>query len=159
MRKVRANVRATGVISRFLSLLDVVLILLGVFLVTLMQTQLRASGKQAQRGSDGSAVSAAALAGIDFVYLYAGWKGGQNGRCYLLDADKSIGREIRTDDGSDIQELLTSRKNQNDKVNQVVLLLFAEDGWYAAWDAKRLDSLEQVWKIKIVPVYNVRLSR
>ncbi|MCS6896440.1 MAG: hypothetical protein NZM29_00575, partial [Nitrospira sp.] len=101
----------------------------------------------------------AELADVDFVYLYAGWKGAENGKCYLLSANREIGREIRTDTADDIQEVLTVRRTQKERANYVVMLLFSDDGWYSAWDAKRLAGIEQTWKVKVIPIYNVRLSR
>lgn len=147
--------KATGVIVRFLSLLDVALILLGVLMITLMQAQLRSDAKQDTSSADGMAE----LADVDFVYLYAGWKGAENGRCYLLSANREIEREVRTDTADDIQEVLTTRRTQKERANQIVILLFSDDGWYSAWDAKRLAGIEQIWKVKVMPVYNVRLSR
>lgn len=147
--------KATGVTGRFLSLLDVALILLGVLMITLMQAQLRSEAKQGRSSADGMAE----LADVDLVYLYAGWKGPENGRCYLLGANREVGREVRTDTADDIQEVLAARSAQKERANPVVLLLFSDDGWYSAWDAKRLAGIEQTWKVKVIPVYNVRLSR
>jgi hypothetical protein len=150
-----ARVRATGVIVRFLSLLDVIILHLGVLMLALMHAQLRSD---ARRG--GSPVGGMSeLASVDFVYLYAGWKGPENGRCYLLSANREIGREVRTGTADDIQEVLTARRAQKERANQVVMLLFSDDGWYSAWDSKRLAGIEQTWRIKVIPVYNVRLSR
>lgn len=148
--------KATGVIARFLSLLDIALILLGLLMITLMLAQLRSDAKQGNSSADGMAE----LANVDFVYLYAGWKGAENGRCYLLiSANGEIGREVRTDTADDIQEVLAARRTQKERANQVVMLLFSDDGWYSAWDPKRLAGIEQTWKVKVVPIYNVRLSR
>jgi len=144
-------VKATGVIARFLSLLDIALILLGVLMVILMQAQLHSGVKQGSNQVDG----APALADIDFIYVYAGWNGTENGRCYLLGDDRKIGQEIRTDTADDIQAVLSARKASN----QVVMLLFSDEGWYSAWDGKRVAEIEQAWKIKVIPVYNVQLSR
>jgi hypothetical protein len=148
-------VKATGVIARFLSLLDITLILLGVLMITLMQAQLRSNAKQGHSTADGMAE----LADVDFVYLFAGWKGSENGRCYLLSANRELGREVRTDTADDLQEVLAARRAQKERRNQVVMLLFSDEGWYSVWDAKRLAGIEQTWKVKITPVYNVRLSR
>lgn len=143
--------KATGVIGRFLSLLDVALILLGVLMIILMQAQLSSGVKQGTNQADG----VSALADIDFIYVYAGWNGTENGRCYLLGADRKIGQELRTDSADDIQAVLSARKASN----QVVMLLFADEGWFSAWDGRRVAEIEQAWKIKVIPVYNVRLSR
>jgi len=143
--------KATGVISRFLSLLDVVLVLLGMLMVALMQAQLRSSSRPKQS----SAGQMAQLADVDFVYLYAGWKGPEEGRCYLLNPNGGIGEEVRTDTPDDIRRILENRKNQTDRRNQLVLLLFSEAGWGGAWPAKKLAAIEKKWKVKVVPVYNV----
>jgi hypothetical protein len=147
-------VKATGVIVRFLSVLDVALILLGVRMITLMQAQLRSDAKQGRYPADG----VAELADVDFVYLYAGWKGPENGRCYRLNADREVGAEVRADTADDIEEILEQRA-QRERPNQVVMLLFSDDGWYSAWDAQKLAAVEQTWRVKVIPVYNVRLSR
>ena len=147
--------RATGVIVRFLSLLDVALILLGVLMIALMQAQLRSDVKRGQSPAGGLVE----LADVDFVYLYAGWKGPENGRCYQLGPNREIGREVRTDTAEDLKGILASRSAIRGRKNQVVMLLFSDDGWYSAWDAKRLNGIEQAWEVKVVPVYNVRLSR
>ena len=146
--------KATGVIARFLSLLDVALILLGLLMITMTQVQLRSKAKSGSTPTN----TIAALAGVEFIYLYAGWKGSENGRCYLLDANLTVSREVRTDTPADIQAILAAKKQQNDQANPVVLLLFSENGWYAAWSPERLSKIEQTWGIKIIPVYNVRLS-
>ena len=147
--------KATGVIVRFLSLLDVALILLGVLMIALMHAQLRSSTKHGSPSPDGMAE----IAGVDFVYLYAGWKGPENGRCYLITANRKIGREVNMVTGDDIREIFASRRAHTEASNQLVMLVFSDDGWYSAWDAKTLAAIEQVWKTKVVPVYNVRLPR
>jgi hypothetical protein len=144
-------VRATGVIVRFLSLLDVALILLGVLMITLMQAQIRSDAKQGHSSAD----AMAELAGVDLHYLYAGWKGMQNGRCYRLVANGEVGQEVRIDTADDIQEVLASRIKE--RPNHIVMLLFSDDGWYSAWDAMTLARIEQTWKVKVIPVYNVQL--
>jgi len=142
--------RATGVIVRFLSLLDVAFMLLGVLMVTLIYAdfQRRTEMPEQKRGL-------AEVADVGFIYLYAGWKGEQDGRCYLLSPDVKLGKEVRTDTPDDIREITSARERNN----QVVLLLFSEDGWYSGWDAKKLADMEKTWGLKVVPVYNVPLSR
>ncbi|MDW8244841.1 MAG: hypothetical protein RMJ88_16685 [Thermogemmata sp.] len=146
--------RATSVIVRFLSLLDVTLILLGVLMVTLMHAEMhRERGKQKS-----STQEVAELADVEFIYLYAGWNGAENGRCYLYTNGKK-GPEISQTNPNAIQQVIEESKKRKGSVNYVVLLLFADDGWFAAWDAKKLAQLEETWKVKIVPVYNARLTR
>lgn len=143
--------RATGVIVRFLSLLDVGFMLLGVLMVILMHADVRRRTENIEEPK-----GLAERANVGFVYLYAGWKGDQNGRCYLLNSPRGeVVREVRTDTPDDFQEITSARERKN----QIVLLLFSDDGWYSAWDAKRLAEIEQTWNVKVVPVYNVPLSR
>lgn len=149
------RLRATGVIVRFLSLLDVIILHLGVLMLALMHAQLRTEAKRDNSPTD----AMSQLAHIDVVYLYAGWKGVENGRCYLLGSNRQIEREVRTDTMDDIQEVLKAKRAQKERANPVVMLIFSDDGWYSAWDEKRLAGIEQTWKVKVMPVYNVRLSR
>lgn len=143
--------RATGVIVRFLSLLDVAFILLGVLMVILLHAEVRRTVGQ----SDGQ-TGLAALADVSFIYLYAGWRGEQDGRCYLLASpDGEIEGEVRTDTDEDIQAIVKTRRQKN----HVILLLFDSDGWFPSWTKEKLASLEETWKLKVVPVYNVRLPQ
>lgn len=145
--------KASNVIVRFISLLDVTLILLGVLMITLLHAQLRSESQQGSSASD----QVAALFDIDFIYIYAGWRDSENGKCFLLDKGWRIGREIRTDKPDDIQSILSARKAQKEGSNQVVMLLFSDNGWYSLWNQEKILQIEQAWKVKIVPVYNVRI--
>jgi hypothetical protein len=143
--------RATSVFVRFLSLLDVSLVLLGVLMLALTQAQLRSNA-----GADGPrAESLPELAGIELICLYAGWEGPQKGRCFLLNAKGEVGREVRTDTSADIEEVLGMNTRSKERPSQVVLLFFAANGWYSDWPETRLSSIEKAWKIRVMPVYNV----
>lgn len=144
--------RATGVITRFLSLLDVALLLLGVLMIALMHAQLRSATAQGQHSNPLTQVA-------DFVCVYAGWKGQDNGKCFLLGPDLGIAREIRTDTPDEIKSILTTKAVNSGKTNQIVLLVFSDDGWYSAWDSKKIDKIKQTWKIELVPVYNVHIGK
>jgi hypothetical protein len=147
--------RATGVLVRFLSLLDVFLVLFGVMMISLLHAHLQGAAKESKTPTE----TLGEVADVDFVYLFAGWKGRESGRCYLLGPDREIVREVTTDTDDDIREILATRAADGGRKNQLVMLLFSDDGWYSAWDDKKLDGIEQTWKVKVVPVYNVRLSR
>lgn len=144
--------RSTGVITRFLSMLDVTLILLGFLMIVLMHSQLR---KKSQADLP---TTLASIADVDFVPLYAGWKGEQNGRCYLLDNAWEIDREVRTTTAQDFRRILEERRPSASTDNLVVLLLFSEDGWYSSWPEEKLNEMERTWGTRIVPVYNVRIE-
>jgi len=142
--------KVTGVLVRFLSLLDVTLILLGVLMVTLMHAQIRTDKGPLDRMAE--------WAGIEFVCLYAGW-GPENGRCYLLGPTREVRQEVRTDTEDDIKKILNDRRGQTKRSNPVVLLLFSDEGWYSAWTPERLEQIEKTWQVKVNPVYNVPLQR
>lgn len=150
--------KATSIIARFISLVDVVLILLGVLLLVLLHAQVRS---QVQRSkSEDKRDEIQKVAGLDFLYFYVGWKGPEKDRCYFLDTSNlKLGREVRTDTADDLQLILKARNPKGERTNPVVLLLFSDEGWYSTWDSKRIAALEQTWKIKVVPVYNVRLPQ
>ena len=137
--------KATGIIARFVSLLDIALILLGLLMIVLTQAQLPTASRAV-----GDAVQAAA--DVDFVYLVAG-SDQRGGRVYVLESDGRLGDEVRTEDSSDIDSL----KSKSTKANQVFILLYSEDGWYAEWDDKRRADLDKAWNARVVHIYNVKL--
>lgn len=143
--------RATGVIARFLSLMDVGLILLGVLMVILMHADVRRRAAPIEKPT-----GLAEVADVGFIYLYAGWQGEQNGRCYLLSSPNGgIEREVSTKTADDIKDILSKRERRN----QVVMLLFSDDGWYSAWNPEKMAAIERTWNLKVIPIYNVRLPR
>jgi hypothetical protein len=132
--------KISGVMARFLPLLDIALILLGLLMIMLTQAQLRSDGPESEHG---------------FVHLLAGWKGEQAGRCYLLQPDGTIAQEIRTDTDEDIRRVLSEGAEPTEPVRQFVMLLFDRDGWYSSWNPKKLNDIERTWNVQVVPVYNV----
>lgn len=150
--------KAANVIRRFLSLLDVALLLLGLLMVTLTQTQLQAekeAGEQAQLAAD---LSLARAAGLDFVYLLAGTSGAESGHCFLLGPDRQPIREIRTDRPDDLQWELTRQAAGRMGQTAIVMLVVSDKGFDSMWSAARLAQMERTWGVKIVPLYNTRLD-
>lgn len=144
---------SSGVIVRFLSLLDVALILLGVLMLALMQTSV--SSEQQTNASESKDVSA--ISQVNFIYLYAGWKGEQKGHCYLLGQDMKINRKVSTTSNEEIQAIIDERQD-TDKSTDVVMLLFDSDGWFASWPDSKINDLEDAWGVKVVPIYNVSID-
>jgi len=145
---------ATQVIARFVSLLDVMMILLGSLMIMLLYADLRRTRDRVRAEDTANGPETLAqMADLGFIYLYAGWEGEQNGRCYLLLPDGKIGREVSTSRPDDLQQIISARRQKN----QVVLLLFSANGWYSEWDNERLDQLEKIWRVPVVPVYNARV--
>jgi hypothetical protein len=144
--------RTSSVIVRFLSLLDVVIILLGMFLLLLAQAQIRSKGSK-------TAGQAAGVGGaVDFTYLYAGTQGEERGRCYVLNPDGKIGRELRTDTADDFKGVLRGH-GQSAAPNRVVMLVVSDKGFDSMWGGDRLAALEKLWGVKVVPIYNVDLTK
>lgn len=140
--------KAAGVAVRFLSLMDVTLILLGVFMLILMHTDLRRRAVQSEKP-----MGLADIADVGFIYLYAGWQGEQRGRTYLLKPNGEIGREVRTDTPDDIKEIASAREQRN----QVVLLLI--DDWDADWTDEKLAEMERIWELPVIRVLGVQLPQ
>lgn len=145
--------KSSGVIVRFLSLLDVALILLGVLMMALMQTTV-SSG---QRTIAPASKNVSAIDQVNFIYLYAGWKDEQKGRCYLLGQDMKIDRRVSMSSNEEIKAIIDERRD-TDKSTDVVMLLFDSDGWFASWPDTKISELEDVWEVKLVPIYNVSID-
>ncbi len=120
------NLRATGIIVRFIPLLDVAFILLGMMIVLMAQAQMRST--KPKQSSPQAATSLADQAGLDMIYLYAGTAGGELGRCYELGPQQELLREVRTDLPDDMNRLLALRTKRG---NPLVILLISDQGFDA----------------------------
>lgn len=141
------KLRATGVIVRFIPLLDVAFILVGLLMILVAHAQARSKQPAAE------SKNLAQIAGLDFIYLYAGTAGTEQGRCYELNADKRIVREIRSDVNDDLERLKAQRGSRK---NPIVLLLISDKGFDSMWSDKKLQSMERTWNLKVVPVYGIQ---
>lgn len=155
--------RATSVICRFLSLLDVALILLGMLMIVLTQAQLRARPPapdpvESRDSLEPSAAANRAREAIDFAYFYAGTRGAERGRCYQLGPQLELLREIRTDVADDARLAFDLAPGGGRKSNRAVMLLISDEGFDSMWSRQRLAELERAWGVKVVPVYNARLD-
>jgi hypothetical protein len=148
------NLRATGVIVRFIPLLDVAFILLGMMMVLLAQ----ASIKTKKEKTGAAAVAPKALseqAGLDIIYLYAGTAGSELGRCYELGPQQEILREIRTEVPDDMNRLLALRSKRG---TPLVVLLISDQGFDAVWSEKKLSTMKKSWNLEIARIYPYRRS-
>ena len=145
------NLRATGIIVRFIPLLDVAFILLGMIIVLMAQAQIRSS--KPKDAAPQTAKSLADQAGMDFIYLYAGTAGSELGRCYELGAQQELLREIRTDVSDDMNRLLALRPKRG---NPLVILLISDQGFDAVWSDKKLATMKQSWGLEIARIYPFR---
>lgn len=128
--------KATGVVARFVPLLDVTLILLGLLMIVLTQAKM----------SPGGATSPIEPQ-LDIVYLYAGWDGPRKGRVYRLGFDGSIGPEVRSENPAAINKLKGS-----DGRRPAFVLVIDADGWTSDWTAEKIRNLAQVWGVKLVTI-------
>lgn len=142
-----------NVMVRFMSLLDVALILLGVLMIALMQT----TEPTPSQTNDQLVKAEPVMEQINFIYLFAGWRGEQNGRCFVLNRDMQIGDEISMRSDSDISKLL-GRRQKETPLPSVVILVFEEDGWFPAWKSATIADAEKAWGIKVIPIYDVSIS-
>jgi hypothetical protein len=147
--------RVTGVIVRFLSMLDVVIVMLGILLLAMVQSQLRMPTKKV---SAGSGIVQNAIEGR-FLYLYAGTEGDERGKVYQLAPDGKRLREVRTDSNEDIQQILKQPAGGDERTNRLVMLLVSDRGFDSMWSPKKLADMEKAWGLKIVPLYNINLDR
>ena len=143
--------RATGVVSRFLPLLDVALLLLGLLMIVMMQASLT----DQESVTPDSEQSIESKAGLDFIFLYAGWKDAQAGKCFLMEKDMRIGKEIRVDSKVDIDELALDSKRSKKSKNLIVFLSYSKLGWFDLWPPKRIAEIEKLWGITINQLYAV----
>ena len=143
--------RATGVVSRFLPLLDVALLLLGLLMIVMMQASLT----DQESVTPDSEQSIESKAGLDFIFLYAGWKDAQAGKCFLMEKDMRIGKEIRVDSKVDIDELALDSKRSKKTKNLIVFLSFSKSGWFDLWTPERIKEIEKVWGMTINRLYAV----
>lgn len=145
------NLRGTGVIVRFIPLLDVAFIMLGIMIVLMAQSQMRS--KKPQQTSPMAARSLAEQAGLDIIYLYAGTAGQELGRCYELGPHQELLREVRTEVPDDMNRLLALRPQRS---TPLVVLLISDQGFDAIWSEKKLATMKKNWNLEIARIYPFR---
>ena len=143
--------RATGVVSRFLPLLDVALLLLGLLMIVMMQASLT----DQESVNPEAEQSIESKAGMDFIFLYAGWKDSQAGKFFLMEKGMRIGKEIRIDSKVDIDELALDSIRRKKTKNLIIFLSFSKSGWFDLWTPSRIKEIEKIWGMTIIKLYNV----
>lgn len=147
------NLRGTGVIVRFIPLLDVAFIMLGIMIVLMAQSQIRS--KKPKDTAPVAARSLADQAGLDIIYLYAGTAGNELGRAYELGPQQELLREVRTEVPDDINRLLALRTKRG---TPLVVLLISDQGFDAVWSEKKLATMKKNWNLEIARIYPFRRS-
>lgn len=166
--------RVTGVLARFLPLLDIAILLVGLFVV------LSAIAREAERSrpTPSSAGDAAArvpeglnteevppnpfLTGaarkfvekeLAPIWLLACCDGEFRNCCRLMEDDLVPGRVIDIESNRDIQELIEAREPRR----TVIFVMIEEGGFDRFWDERR-EEIESVWNAPVVWIRHVRLS-
>jgi hypothetical protein len=139
--------RATGVIVRFLSLLDVTLCLLAVLMVILVTAQYRVGRRPVSL--EGTPTQ--------FLLLYGGTYGDLEGRIFLLEKDargswRRSEKELKSK--GEVDHLAQNISTNPQEVR--VMILLSDRGFDRAWPEERRGKLEKEWER---PVYFVRRVR
>jgi hypothetical protein len=144
--------RATGVIVRFLSLLDVTLCLLAVLMVLLVTAQYRVGHRPVH-------VTTLGLEGIptQFLLLYGGTYGDLEGRIFPLEKEprgswRRGDKELKSK--GEVDHLAQNISTNPQEVR--VMILLSDRGFDRAWPEERRGKLEKEWER---PVYFVRRVR
>lgn len=150
--------RITNILARFLSLLDISILLLGMFVLLLSLAHFQEDHQEKKRDQQtdqletGSPFRSILEKKIEPIMLYAGCEGEKEGRCFLLGKDLVPGREIDTQKRNEIEDLIDQREGRI----PLVFLLSEEGAWDTYWTSKKLSELEAIWGYNIVRILNVR---
>ncbi len=153
-----------SVICRFVPLLDVVLMMLGVLVFVMAFAQVKQQEKERFAETtarletpedDPELVYQRVLAnqlirGLTLVYAETA-KGSNFDKCFLLDVDGKPRKEISlttTPHPSDVPEITPG---------MTVVLLISGAGFDSRWTRKRIENIEKTFEVRIVPLYNIDL--
>ncbi|MDR2642374.1 MAG: hypothetical protein LBC74_06230 [Planctomycetaceae bacterium] len=154
-----------SVICRLVALLDIVLLMLGILVICMANSQIINDNETR------AALSAEEIGRVDvdlemvrqrlvasqllkgLMLVYAETAQGQNfDRCFLLDTNGKPDKEIQLINAkhpSDVPEL---------KPGMTVVLLISDAGFDSKWTPKRIRNIEATFEIKIVTLYNINLG-
>jgi hypothetical protein len=154
-----------GVICRLVALLDIVLIMLGLLVICMANSQIINDNEARVALSDEEIgnididsetvrqqlVASQLLKGLTLVYAETAQ--GQNfDRCFLLDINGKPNKEIQLINAkhpSDVPEI---------KTGMTIVLLISDAGFDSRWTLKRIREIEAKFEIKIVTLYNINLG-
>jgi hypothetical protein len=154
-----------GVICRLVALLDIVLIMLGLLVICMANSQIINDNEARVALSDEEIgyidtdaetvrqhlVASQLLKGLTLVYAETAQ--GQNfDRCFLLDPTGKPDKEIQLVNAkhpSNVPEI---------KSGMTIVLLISDAGFDSKWTPKRIRDIETKFEIKIVTLYNINLG-
>lgn len=151
---------ATNILARFLSLMDIALLLLGIFIVLLSiarYTKAAAEKETVVPSVQNMQVvlNKAANENMSLIFLYAGSTGKRKGHCYTLEDGFIPGREIDTATDSDLRQLIKERN----AINPIIFLVSEKGAWDIDWPEKRIRAIEKTWQEKVIRVVNVPFEK
>ena len=152
--------KTTNILARFISLMDIALLLLGIFIVLLSAarfTKAAAEKKSAVPPVQNMKVvlNKAASENMSLIFLYAGSAGKRKGHCYTLEDGFIPGREIDTESDADLRQLIKERN----AVNPIIFLVSEKGAWDIDWPEKRIRAIEKTWQEKVIRVVNVPFEK
>ena len=147
------------VLARFLSLMDVTLLLLGFFIIlvaaaNLSQENRRAQEKQTSHLSGESGWNFV-KGGREPIWLVAECEWPNRNKCFVLNNDLSLGGEVDQNSDADIRRLTAPIEAQG--VAPLVILV-SERGVHDKYWEDALDSIQQRWGYPVMRVRDVPLG-
>ncbi len=146
--------RITNILARFLSLMDIALLLLGLFIVLLVSARYSENGDRSQKnmsGEKGTAIREFIKNNLGPIYLYACCEGEHKNHCQLMDEEFVPGREIDIESDRDIKQLIEEQK----PLNPIIFLITQPGDFDYFWDEKQKD-IEDKWNHSIIRIRNAK---
>ena len=156
--------RVTQILARFLSLMDISLLLLGLFIVLLASARYAGESATQKEKPLTTIESEVALdttvrnfveSNLAPILLYACCEGEYKNQCQLLEGDFIPGRVIDIESDRDIKELVEEKK----PLHPIIILISKKNSWDSFWDEQKQKEIEKIWGHKIVRVLNVEFNR
>lgn len=147
------------VMARFLPLMDLSILLLGMFLIVLsiakfneykstspvLKSEITDTRKTPANLK--TAILKQTLNTMEFLPVYGCCNSGNGrleGHCYLLDQNLYPGKEIRMDTDEDIQKIIKDSGFKEDNM-PIICLITGKGAWDASWDSETIQRLETTW--------------
>ena len=144
------------ILARFLSLMDVTLLLLGFFIIlvaaaNLSQETEREKEKQTSHLSGGSGWSFI-KGGREPIWLFAECDGPNRNKCFVLNNDLSLGDEVDQNSNTDIRRLTEPVKARGE--TPLIILVSEKGAFDGHWD-NTLESIEKIWGYPVMRVREI----
>ncbi len=139
------------ILARFLSLMDITLLLLGFFIILVAAANL---SQEAERSKEKQVSHLSGESGWSFikggrepVWLFAECEGPNRNKCFLLNEDLTLGAEVDQQSKTDIQRLTEPIKAQG---HVPLVILVSEKGAFDNYWDDSLKSIEERWDCSVM---------